>query len=269
MTYIKVAQQGADAGTDPVQDMLIDSNYKTMLVAFQGNTSITTTSSLQVISLGSSLGFVPSCVFITTGGINGGNLPSGVYSYEAESPIAGLAEGLFAGDPWTYTFGNSGTTYDYMYYVYYLPSQEPSSSASDIPPNIPPYINVGNIFNPATTSAFENLSFTSQTQSLQIFSQQTFNVSGTLAASSSATFTFAHNLGIVTPFIGIIQNYSTFGLSANLTNETCVLDVSIKYNRDEVGMDSSNLYYYYVNNDNNNSQTVNFNVTIYFFIQPS
>jgi hypothetical protein len=269
-TYIKVAQKGYDAATDPVEDMLIDSNYQTMLVAFQGNGSVTYSSSPQTSTpIGSSLGFIPSIVFITQGGLNGGNLPSGTYSYEAEDPIAGIAYGLFSGDPWTYWYSVSSGTYNYMYYVYYLPSQDPSSTASNPPPNKPPYINVGNIFNPVTTSSFENLSFSSQAQSMQILSQQTFTASATIAAGGTNTFTFAHGLKEVTPFVGTLQNYSTFGFTSNLEAVTCGLDLPIKYNRDEIGVDNTNLYYYYVNNDSSNSHSVDFTITVYFFIPPT
>lgn len=270
MAYFRVAKSGHNAVTDPVEDMLIDSDYQTLLVAFSGNGSITYTSvPSSGMAIGSSLGFVPSCVFITTGGINGGNLPSGVYSYETVNPEAGLQVGLFAGDPWEYYYPGSGT-YNYMYYVYYLPSQESSSQAPNFPPNKPPYINITkNATENALTASLQNLSWTSQVQTMQMLSKQTFNVSGTVAAGGSSTFTFAHNLGLVTPFIGTIVGYYTYASSYSLSNVTCSLDTAIHFNNDQVGMDSTNLYYYYVNNDTANAHTIDFNVTIFFFIQPS
>ena len=71
MTNFRVAKDGYNALTDPVEDMLIDSNYQTILTAFSGSGSVNvpaTAVSGQFYSydlvLGSSLGFSSSCLFL-------------------------------------------------------------------------------------------------------------------------------------------------------------------------------------------------------------
>ena len=266
MTYIKVAQSGYDAGSDPVEDMLIDSNYQTMLIASQGNGSVNVPSSgTFYIDVGTSLGFVPFVCFFTTNGFNKTALPNNAYAYQPPIPVVGFSIGLIPGDPWQYYYQTTGYTADYMYYVYYLPAQGSTSTSTDTPPNTPPYVNVGNIFNPATTSAFENLSFSSQTQSLQILSEQTFNAAATVGANNTYTFTFPHGLGEACPYYAILQNYfpANGSYQGTYNIETCIL-----YNDDTFGVDATNFYYIY-NNSSSSNVSVNIDITVYFFIPPS
>lgn len=287
MATFRVAQTGHNASTDPVQDMLIDSNYQTMLVASQGSGTINVSATANTsVNCGSSLGFIPSIIFIGTNmSSDGANIGS---AYSIFSGYANYANMYFftrpfatpgnsdlgIGDPYVANWGYTGTAFSasYMYYVYYLPSQEASSTASNPPPNIPPYINVAKTGGNALTDSLQNLAWTSQVQSMQIMSQQTYTAQATVAASSTADFAFPHNLGITTPFNGIISNYtpSTSGSSFATVYPTgnYNFDLPIAINSDCFGMDDTNFYYGYVNNNLSNSVTIDFTLTVFYFIQP-
>lgn len=259
MTYsIKVAQKGFNALTDPVQDMLIDSNYQTMLVAFQANGSIDVPSgpagSPYILEIGHSIGFQPFITFITTAVST--TFPSGTYYY--------MANTVQQGDPWQfgYSEGSSAYTADYMYYGYYLSSQGSLISSGTLS-NIGDFFNVAKSGGNALTENITDLAWTSQLQGMQILSQQTYNAVGTIAANSSETFTFTHNLGYITPFLGLITNYANrTPYTGCFTFQQCQ-----SLGGDQFGIDSNNFYYSYTN-FTSASQSINFNIVVFYFIQP-
>lgn len=268
MAYFRVAKSGYNAVTDPVEDMLIDSDYQTLLIADQGTGSFVPTSS--ATSFGISLSFIPFITLITQGGYSSQNLPSTAYGYELVLPQAFIAIGLnpppTGGGQWSY-WNDGSSNINYMYYIYYLPSQGSPSSASYPPANNPPYINITkNATENAMTTSLQNLSWTSQVQTLQILNKSTFNVSGTIAAASNHTFQFTNPLGYSTPLMAFLTSYTpSFTTVSNIDGN---FEAIGRLNGDQVGIDSSYIYYNY-NNQSSSSITVNFNLIVYLFIQPS
>ena len=268
MAHFRVAQNGKNAITDPVQDMLIDSDYQTMLISGQGNGEWVDPAFGETFPLGIPLSFTPFCTMI----IQQSNETS--YFYQIPTPPLNKPIGLFPPgsntmwpDQWIYK-SDTLSNISYMYYIYYLPSMGEPSNAIYPPPNNPPYINVTNYPENAYITSLQNMAWTSQVQSLQIVNQSTFNVSATVSGAS-VTFTFPNPVGYITPFVAMVQNYSNSGFSYSLPSTSYVNfeTIGILYS-DELSIDNNNIYYIYHGTANNDIITINFNVIVYFFVQP-
>lgn len=277
MAHFRVAQNGKNAVTDPVQDMLIDSDYQTMLISGQGNYVWPASSVAATYPLGIPLSFSPFVTLIVYGSAYTQDFSSTSFSYQIPLPTAGLAEGLCPPgysttypDQWIWLEpGSNNTASPYMYYVYYLPSMGSPSNAVYPPSNNPPYINVTKFPDNAYITSLQNISWTSQVQSLQIINQSTFNISASIPANSNQIFTFTNPVGYSTPFMAMVQNYtSPPGYSYSIpSNSICNFDIIQRIFGDNIGIDNNSFYYYY-NNGAGDAVTVNFNITVYFFVQP-
>lgn len=277
MARIRVAQKGYNAQKDGVEHMLIDSDYQNILIYTQGNGTWTSTGSGQEFPLETPYTDFIQTITLIVEGPGSANPSTSNYYYQIVKYSAG-DEGLIPPgasvtypSQWVYVSGGVGTI-SYMYYLYYLSSSAAvsgvPSSAYLLPLNKSPYINVGEGNNVESASIL-NLAWTSQIQSLQIVNQTTFNISG--AISGSTTFTFTNPVGYVTPFMAIVENYTppignSSSISASSLNNFDTIEGLFG---DYISINDSSIYYYYNDNGTNLSNTLDFNVTLYFLIPPT
>lgn len=256
-----------DATSTGVQNTLIDSFFKTLLVAYSstGSISVPGPNGSATLTLGSALGFVPFVIFFTD--ING----SGAYQLQAPTPPGGVAQGLLPADPWTYKYTTDSVTNTYtahyMYLVTYLPSQGAGSSASNIGSGNQ-FINVSQNGIDATTASLENLTYSSKVQGVQVIATQKFTLAFT-GTGVSLTVSFSHGLGAANPFVGAITNYDSNdgfstndGLGARVRN---FIDLSNILGI-IVSVDSTNFNATF--NNNVNGRAYSYNFTVFYIPQP-
>lgn len=249
MASFRIAQNGYNAETDPVDKMLVDSDYQTIIGAFTNdtNTTINAGVSYQLINLGTTLGFVPFPLVIAkpASKIFGSSpIPDSVYQYLGINYVfTGNAVGLLTGDPCQISCQEQSSAYtiDYIYTITYLPSQVTSSNASNPPLNVKPYINIAKPKGNALTDSLQNLAWSSQFNTLQIQSQQSFTI------SPNSNIKIAHNLGYAPVLFHGFGTDSVTGLTYSLN----ILS------SDSVTFGIDNLYFYaYATNYLSNTTTL-------------
>jgi hypothetical protein len=266
MSDFRIALAGYNAETDTVDKMSIDSNYQTQITAFSDNTSGSVTSGIGVttFNLGSSLGFVPSalCIAKPASKIGSSNglypVPDSAYQLMAPPSPGSNAYGLLDGDPWVLGCQRASSyTVDYIYSIYYLPSQVTSSSASNPPSNTAPYINVAKTGGNALTDSLQKLAWSSQSKTLQVLSHQTFTVTGNLDANNSLNSTFTSGISYPALFTGTGTD--------NSTGYTYPLDYLAR-GTFNFGVDSSTFYANYWNGSLAVGTAIYYTLSVYFLI---
>lgn len=263
MPNFRVAKDGYDAINDDVSKMLIDSNYKTIMLASGASGSVSVPSTPVAgqlycydLQLADTLGFVPLTYFYTTQG----GQPADQYFFTPTTQPGSFLWGLVPGDPWHYYYppylvGTAYTAYtaNYMYYVTYLPSQASGSTAFHPLPKSG-FISVATLNGDAINDSIENLAWTSAAPTLHVVGTGTYTATASVGAYGDYLFTFAHGMGQAYAFNGFIISFPHF--DGNYYN----VNMNVAANMASVfSVDATNFYFHFYSGY---GDTTNINATI-------